>query len=1632
MSTGKCDDSRPLPRWFACVPFVSLLLLTGVAVSPVRTAHAGPSPAEVGPRLDPVPGFSGSGPEGTEEARRPVLRYEKPLRILLIAHRRNSAAAYMRIARRLRAEMTLCIYSPFVHGAARRGERLDMHIPDSRRAKTPGLRAYNKKTVRRYLDGGPDGEPYDVIFIADGSVLAEKEMQQKLLELVREGAVLVMTGRRAWPKEGEFLADHWPARPSKRRGRTKRSWMGGGSTPTGVPETAGLPLRLLKAHTWQPIAEATEGAVALSTGQAGSAFKRQSGKGTLLFVPTGPISRVHNALGRIGRRYDHDEIWLRFWDQTLHELVRGADALPAFVRTETGEKKATTGEKHVLSADVVNRAQEGELTLATHVTTPRGEVVFTDRQTVSVRPENEKKVEVAVPVERDWPAGLYPVYLTLADPAPEKRLHQALAYVRVPGSLSMTLTRTKRGYAVGEEAEFTLTASSPEPWAGVIRFGVFDYRGRLLGSEARKVELTPGEQKLTFTHTLRDHGVNVYAYYARAAATEGGRTWARADAKVYRYEPWDMRNDYLWSVWTDVGRTPVSAVRRYMRLYAHAGLNSLGFGADNYVAERWGWRYYDEGLGMPTFAPKIEYTSREEIEAAYRKYFQRKKDSPNLLSAGFVLGSVGEEAGFGSGWGRTYYWKEPTAPEKACRAFQWFLRTKYGDLENLNAAWQTRYEDWTGIKLVKTGKPPAPLAAGGYQNPENFPDEEPQPRAGRMKGDTREFYKWYYAQIIQVVERIFREVNPVTRTFASAPTSDIFTPAELDVPSMDASLWHHAQADAVKRSPVPPCTFAYLRPTPQYLSNGLWQALFVGNGHTSCWVDVINHFNNDLTPTYGTYRLRRFLQRFRPHARILLDRREAHSDVGVLGGGGGWCRKSIEVALQQAGFGWERSHPDRLEQKKLILAPPGYSPTGADVPARLKRYVESGGTLVFFPGFLQERNPGLPAGKLTAQDLLKEWELGLQPHEVGGRARAGFDLSDVDPGMDGLVIESRRNRFRARRGYTRHEVEHEGWKVLSSYEDGIPGLLTRDVGGGRLYFVNAAYASHDYIQWRTSTGPERRGFYRLIEWFCHRTGVARHYRLDGDTERTLHLAINHFTDPAGSIHYVMAGTGTGEPRLRAGLEWLGEETAAYDVFGPETHDPFLLDDTGVELDPATGTTRLLAFTRKPVAEISLTTDPAEIRAGGACTLRVRIVDDAGEPVPGRFPLNLHVAGPDGGRLPAHDRSFSLESGGSVTLRTAPGDPDGQWTLTVTSAVTGHTARAKLGVKASSAAYSAPDFPARGWPSEQWESKRLSAGGFLDHLRKLRALYRNTEYEHDWLPKMRLGYYFMYFPGSRHALCTELSAVDWRDYVEPLRRAVREGETIMLVGEDLGIDPASGTATYPYRDPHQIEALTQSLRGARWRVAVPDGQTLVARLGEGRVILCRESIDLAGGEVATSGGARRWQRDWFEQLCDSGALSADPSGQPIEAPTAKALFRWLTGEGPLSAGPWEAHWFRAHKRSVTREFKRGNRHELSLLIPPHGSVREAGFDITFEGEKDARLRLDVGCDGEAEARVAPGETTRIDCTRAAAEYLAWREQHFAAPRRTGNGWRIVPVELRLVGEKKNASFTATGVRVVSSR
>jgi hypothetical protein len=341
-------------------------------------------------------------------------------------------------------------------------------------------------------------------------------------------------------------------------------------------------------------------------------------------------------------------------------------------------------------------------------------------------------------------------------------------------------------------------------------------------------------------------------------------------------------------------------------------------------------------------------------------------------------------------------------------------------------------------------------------------------------------------------------------------------------------------------------------------------------------------------------------------------------------------------------------------------------------------------------------------------------------------------------------------------------------------------------------------------------------------------------------------------------------------------------------------------------------------------------------------------------------------------------------------------------------------------EAASGAAAGPGFVAWGWPSELDEPARLSDELFLAGLRSLAALYRQDQSTAGWMAKQRLGYHYDFFPATRHALLRPLVDVDWPRYAAAIRRAVNDGESFLLTGEDLGIHPGSGLATHPHHDAQQLRALVEALAGAEWSRATRDGDTLAAALGKGRVLLCRESIDAAGHD---SPAVVRWQQRFLAELAQGPGPDA-----AIPAPSLDKLLGWWTGRETVGTGPRTVTWLDGNLRQ--QELTLDGRQPLgpwfTFTLPPTGDVREITFHVSADGA--GQVQFDVGCDGVPDGRLTKpastaqpaAQTTDGDWTAAVRRVLAGR------PDRDDNGWRLVPV--RVIADDK-VKLIIQDVRVV---
>lgn len=239
------------------------------------------------------------------------------------------------------------------------------------------------------------------------------------------------------------------------------------------------------------------------------------------------------------------------------------------------------------------------------------------------------------------------------------------------------------------------------------------------------------------------------------------------------------------------------------------------------------------------------------------------------------------------------------------------------------------------------------------------------------------------------------------------------------------------------------------------------------------------------------------------------------------------------------------------------------------------------------------------------------------------------------------------------------------WKALASYKDGVPAVITRARGKGRLYFFNFSYNytwgwqrgwNMDIRRWRSGPGSkERQIFYKLVGEVCKRAGAERTFRLDGNLSELLRLGIREFSDRTGRIRYAILGLGPEDPWTSGRLHWLGGEGAAYTVYDGEPRPSVLHESKSLPLHFMPGTLRLMGFVERPIHTVRTTASPPRPKPGGPIRLTVDVLDAEGKAIPGAFPLTVRAFDSKGRSMPQFNRAASLESGGAIT--TTP-----RWTI----------------------------------------------------------------------------------------------------------------------------------------------------------------------------------------------------------------------------------------------------------------------------------------------------------------------------------------------------------------------------------
>lgn len=666
--------------------------------------------------------------------------------------------------------------------------------------------------------------------------------------------------------------------------------------------------------------------------------------------------------------------------------------------------------------------------------------------------------------------------------------------------VTISLTSDRAGAEYGETIKLTVAAEPPTNQVGgslTIQMAVADRTGRVLWQQQRDVSSAAIAE--TFAYVLPDLGVDTYAYYVTAWLLANGNPIGRATTTLYHYRPWDMRRQWQWSPWESLYRWPSFQAAAAMELFADAGFNSLGTGYATrrslWWAERYGWRKYAELQGGHKLwnAPVIETDNDDELRRRLRAQMaQMHRYFGNAWgSAALTLGSLGEEPGFGSGWGRTYYWDTDAAPPVAQRVFQQFLRERYATVAELSESWQTPLADWSDAVLLKKYSIDGPK----FDPTETVEDAPEDARDQARYVDSTDFFTWYFRKVAQIASEVARQINPAIRTFYSLHGP--YFPGSVGVAHMHHLYYpkEYQAMDAARkrqRTGGEPC-FALIwnhfddMPT---VSAGLWSQVANQVTHVNFWLGFPLMLNYDMTHTRASIVLKRFLHRFQPVSDLLARATVADSGAAMLASPSldrRFADRNLQcayTALAESGFPPSFVDETQLDRVRLVFAQ-AVTQLGERQVAPLRTFVERGGVLITTAGFATRTERGRLFESAPGYGL-DDWMgfrygSAIKTKGARGRSKDGgpFQWGHIEMATTPFAVELR-------------DIATDT-EALARLADGTPAILHRRIGRGHLYHLNFL---HREWGWGMPVKPDREPLRRLVAEIAHRHGLTPQYFIE--------------------------------------------------------------------------------------------------------------------------------------------------------------------------------------------------------------------------------------------------------------------------------------------------------------------------------------------------------------------------------------------------------------------------------------------------------------------------------------------------------------------------------------------------------
>ncbi|OPZ31657.1 MAG: Beta-galactosidase trimerization domain protein [Lentisphaerae bacterium ADurb.BinA184] len=1211
------------------------------------------------------------------------------------------------------------------------------------------------------------------------------------------------------------------------------------------------------------------------------------GKPVVVLCRRGEARVLYNPLGLFPAQSAlADEAWLAFWDRALRVLGgKPADDLVsvtvparvngAAVSVEVTASAAVAGELALISAD--------------------GTKLFAQALSAAT------SARVEVPLARDWKAGECGVRFTPAsDYAP--RVPVSMATFTLERTIGVTVALDQKGLGVAPGAAFRIkgvventgpAALPPVTVTLVLR----DIDGLALRTETKEAGPLGAGAKTdySFELTMPDEGVQGWCYWAVVRANAGAAGAAVAETVVERWAKWSPRDEIQWAPWEHtVGRGPVTLTSYVFDLFADMGINGLGMRLDpGNLPHAWrrGWRgYHEHGNGGVDV--QFDWPPDGGFDACPKMIAQAR-----FPTAVYCLFSYGEEPGFGPAFGTTWHWGDGPAPDGASLWFRKFLQTQYPDIAALNAQWGSQYASFDEIRLERK-----------YSEPFKHLDPTPADLPANLSPyvDTHAFYHWYVHQAYAAFERFTRAHNP---THASVMSMDNTFLTQMEFIGM---YMHWLYPPAISTS-----YYAFLSqwalddvafvmnwgfmPNLDNVNQIYACSLVQGATAMAFWYDFPLQFNPDMTHTRAGIHMKALRESLRGReAGVLKPRLAKNPEVGVFiperpwraamgreawmmglreegervpwAAGFGGFEQVVWTALQESGYNPRFVNQNTLAGCRLVVAPyvQCLDPEEADA---LAAFVAAGGTLVCTAKLATHDGHGKPydvAPGAGTRELVGATFSHSFTGSYGRLFPASFekDLPVEFPPRGGYFPGGEPIELQSFMHQTVTQLD-DGTRVLARHRDGQPALLHRKHGSGNVFYYNSLYFHPE--KWYTAWSQPKEAYRLLMRAFADAAGCAPPPYFLGRDPADCTVEVH---DPLTlARHYTLTADGaTPSHQIRLYRDWRAyanendrlllrlPAAEVVDLVSGESL-PLLTDARSgqpyVPVAIAPAGWRILNILPEKRGRVELAPRQATVATGGRIVLDASITDAAGAPVKSAHALTLRawrLEPKTGARLgPVRLYERDLVAGGSTTFD-LPAHLEAatvEFVLTDASAARSATCRVTVGGPAT-------DLPAidRWETREPWHLAGMTDGEFLGLLRALTALYADEAATRfgltAYLPAGALG---------RHAILERLARSDWRRHAAALEKAVSDGETFILLPEDLGTDPVTGQALTPGDQTGRAEVVAKLARKAQVADSA-DRRLTVLTLGKGRIVLARTSPDAAG---FTDGHFALWHAGFLEEL-----------------------------------------------------------------------------------------------------------------------------------------------------------------------